>query len=95
MIVIDSVYKSYKNKSVLMDINLTIKDGECFVLIGASGCGKTTLLKSINKLNSINKGTIQIDGVSINDIRESDLPKKIGYVVQENGLFPHLTVGEI
>ncbi len=94
MIVFDSVYKSYKNKSVLMDINLTIKDGECFVLIGASGCGKTTLLKTINKLNSINKGTIQIDGTSIEEIKEKDLPKKIGYVVQENGLFPHLTVGE-
>lgn len=94
MITFENVYKSYKNKSVLMNINLTIQDGEFFVLIGSSGCGKTTLLKTINKLNPIDKGTIKIDGQPVNKMPEADLPKKIGYVVQENGLFPHLTVGE-
>lgn len=92
MITFTNVYQSYKNKPVLSDINLTIKDGEFLVLIGSSGCGKTTLLKMINKLNPLDKGDIQIDGQSVRDLPDGDLPKKIGYVVQENGLFPHLTV---
>ncbi|WP_270739711.1 ABC transporter ATP-binding protein [Massilioclostridium coli] len=94
MIEFKGVYKSYKNKSVLANINLTINDDEFFVLIGASGCGKTTLLKVINKLNSIDRGELLIDGTSVKKIKESDLPKQIGYVVQEGGLFPHMTVGD-
>ena len=94
MIEFKGVYKSYKNKSVLANINLTINDDEFFVLIGASGCGKTTLLKMINKLNSIDRGELLIDGTSVKKIKESDLPKQIGYVVQEGGLFPHMTVGD-
>lgn len=92
MITLKNVYKSFKNKDVLQDINLEIKTGEFFVVIGSSGCGKTTLLKSINKLHSIDKGQIMINGNSIDSIKSADLPKQIGYVVQEGGLFPHLTI---
>ncbi len=92
MIEFKNVSKSYKNEQILNSINLTIDTGEFFVLIGSSGCGKTTLLKMINKLNPITQGDIIIDGVNVKKMPESDLPKKIGYVVQENGLFPHLTV---
>ena len=92
MIEFKDVYKSYKSQSVLSGINMKINDGEFFVLIGASGCGKTTLLKMINKLNPIDRGTITIDSQDVRKISESEIPKKIGYVVQENGLFPHLTV---
>ena len=94
MIEFKNVYKSYKNKPVLIDINLKIKSGEFFILIGSSGCGKTTLLKTINKLQTINDGFILIDGISISNIKNTALRKKIGYVVQEGGLFPHLTVAE-
>ena len=92
MITLKNVYKSFKNKDVLQDINLEIKTGEFYVVIGSSGCGKTTLLKSINKLHSIDKGQIMINGNSIDSIKSADLPKQIGYVVQEGGLFPHLTI---
>lgn len=94
MIEFDHVYKSYKTKSVLKDVSLKIESGELFTLIGASGCGKTTLLKMINKLNPIDQGELRIDGKKIRDIPNSELPRLIGYVVQEGGLFPHLTVEE-
>ena len=94
MIEFDHVYKSYNTKAVLLDVSLTIEDGELFTLIGASGCGKTTLLKMINKLNTVDQGELRIDGKRIQDISCSQLPKLIGYVVQEGGLFPHLTVEE-
>lgn len=94
MITFKHVYKSYKNQPILNDINVEIKDGEFFVLIGSSGCGKTTMLKMINKLNTIDKGEITVDGIDVKKMPEADLPGKIGYVVQENGLFPHLTIAE-
>lgn len=94
MIEFKSIYKSYKNKSVLKNISLEIHSGEFFVLVGSSGCGKTTMLKTINKLNSVTKGEVTVEGVDVKKLPESALPKQIGYVVQENGLFPHLTVEE-
>lgn len=94
MITFENVDKSYKDKLVLNKINLTINDGEFMVLIGSSGCGKTTLLKSINKLHSINGGDIKIDGVSIKQQDTIGLRRRIGYVVQDAGLFPHMTVAE-
>ena len=94
MIEFEGVYKAYKNKSVLYDINMEIRSDEIFVLIGSSGCGKTTLLKMINKLISFDRGDIRIDGESINKINGTLLRRKIGYVVQDGGLFPHMTIGE-
>lgn len=94
MIEFKEVYKSYRNQSVLNNINVKIEDGEFFVLIGSSGCGKTTMLKMINKLNSIDQGEIYVDGMAVSKLPDAMLPKKIGYVVQENGLFPHLTIFE-
>ena len=91
MIELKNLYKSYRGKSVLMNISLTIQDNEFFVLIGSSGCGKTTLLKTLNKLNPIDKGEILITGTPINRIKVTQLPRLMGYVVQEGGLFPHMT----
>ena len=92
MIEFKEVRKSYKTKQVLKGINLTIADGEFMVLIGSSGCGKTTLLKTINKLISIDSGDVIINGVNVRELDETQLPKKIGYVVQEGGLVPHMTI---
>lgn len=94
MIEFKNVSQGYKDKTVLTGINMTIQTGEFVVLIGSSGCGKTTLLKTINKLNPLDKGEILIDGVSIRNIPNNRLRRSIGYVIQDGGLFPHMTVGE-
>lgn len=95
MIEFEHVYKSYSDtKAVLTDVSLKIETGELFTLIGSSGCGKTTLLKTINKLNTFEQGELRIDGRRVQDIGTAELSGLIGYVVQEGGLFPHLTVGE-
>lgn len=94
MIEFQHVELSYANKKVLKDINLTISDGEFSILIGASGCGKTTLLKLINRLHAPTKGRVLIDGQDVQKMSRHGLPAKIGYVVQDAGLFPHLTVSE-
>jgi osmoprotectant transport system ATP-binding protein len=92
VITFEEVDKAYKEKLVLHKINLTINDGEFVVLIGSSGCGKTTLLKTINKLETVDRGLIKIDNVSIRQQNTLELRRRIGYVVQDAGLFPHMTI---
>lgn len=92
MVEFQNVYMAYKKAPVLTNINLTIQDGEFFVLIGASGCGKTTLLKSINKLLPLQKGSLKINGTPVSRIITSQLSHLVGYVVQAGGLFPHMTI---
>ena len=92
MITFEEVDKAYKEKLVLHKINFTINDGEFAVLIGSSGCGKTTLLKTINKLETVDRGLIKIDNVSIRQQNTLELRRRIGYVVQDAGLFPHMTI---
>ncbi|WP_302048403.1 ABC transporter ATP-binding protein [Megamonas funiformis] len=92
MITFEEVDKAYKEKLVLHKINFTINDGEFVVLIGSSGCGKTTLLKTINKLETVDRGLIKIDNVSIHQQNTLELRRRMGYVVQDAGLFPHMTI---
>lgn len=94
MIQFKNINKSYKTKTVLENFNLNIKDGDLVVLVGASGCGKTTLLKMINRLIPMTKGQILIDGIDIKTVDPIELRRGIGYVVQQTGLFPHMTVRE-
>lgn len=94
MIEFEDARIAYKDKAVLDDVSLTIRDHEFFVLIGSSGCGKTTLLKSINKLLPLKSGKLSINGIPVNQIKAHEIPKMVGYVVQSGGLFPHLTVEE-
>ncbi|MGC9383692.1 MAG: betaine/proline/choline family ABC transporter ATP-binding protein [Kosmotogaceae bacterium] len=75
-------------------LNLTIEDKKLTILIGPSGCGKTTTLKMINRLIERSDGDIKFDGTSIDDINPIQLRREIGYVIQEIGLFPHMTVYE-
>lgn len=94
MIEFKNVMKKYKKNTILENFNLKIEDGKLVVLIGASGSGKTTLLKMINRLISITDGQILIDGKDINTIDPIELRRGIGYVIQQTGLFPHMTVKE-
>ena len=92
MIEIKNVKKRYGKKEVLHDISLTIPDGEIVSLIGGSGCGKSTLLKMINRLIPITGGDIYVNGENIHDMEPVALRRKIGYVIQQTGLFPHMTI---
>lgn len=96
MITLQDIRKSYDGgKTFAVDeISLEIADGEFLAIVGESGCGKTTLMKSINRLNPISAGTIEIDGEDVSDLDPVLLRRRIGYVFQRIGLFPHLTVGE-
>lgn len=92
MIEFQNVYKSYKDKKILENINLMIEDNSIVVLIGESGCGKTTTLKMINRLIEPTKGKIMINGKDIKKTNPIKLRRSIGYVIQQTGLFPHLTI---
>ena len=83
---------SYGKNCVLKDFNLSISEGEFLTVIGTSGCGKTTVLKLINGLITPQSGDIFIEGKNINDLNLIKLRRSIGYVIQDIGLFPHLTI---
>lgn len=94
MIEFRNITKIFKNNEVLKNINLSINKGEFVVLIGPSGCGKTTTLKMINKLITPSTGAIYVKGQDISTQDTIELRRDIGYVIQQTGLFPHMTVGE-
>src|SRR3954447_6593926 len=93
-IVLDHVTKRYGNSArpAIDDLSITIPAGEICVLIGPSGGGKTTAMKMINRLISITEGDITIDGTSVKSMDTTELRRGIGYVIQQIGLFPHMTV---
>ena len=76
------------------DLSLTIPAGEVCVLVGPSGCGKTTTMKMVNRLIEPTGGRITIDGEDIMSLPAVELRRRIGYVIQQIGLFPHLTIGD-
>ena len=94
MIEFKNVFKKYKSTNVLSNISFKIETGNIVCLIGESGCGKTTTLKMINRLINPTKGHILIDGEDINNKNVIELRRNIGYVIQQTGLFPHLTIRE-
>ena len=94
MITFSDIHKNYNGKEIIADLNLTIESGTFLTIIGTSGSGKTTVLKMINGLVLPDKGEIRIDGKNIADENLIALRRNIGYVIQGNILFPHLSVAE-
>ncbi|MBP2069982.1 MULTISPECIES: ABC transporter ATP-binding protein [Anaerococcus] len=93
MIEFKDVSKIYPgNQVAVKDINLKFNDSEFICFIGTSGSGKTTCMRMINRMNEVTEGEILIDGSNIKDYNPVDLRRKIGYVIQQIGLFPHMTV---
>jgi osmoprotectant transport system ATP-binding protein len=88
------VIKRYPGRpqAAVDDLSFTVAPGEICVLIGPSGCGKTTALKMVNRLISITDGDIKIDGRSVRNLALTELRRGIGYVFQQIGLFPHMTI---
>ncbi len=95
-IVFDHVTKRYSGRPepAVDDLSLTIPAGEICCLVGPSGAGKTTAMKMVNRLIDISEGDITIGGVSIRSMDLTELRRGIGYVIQQVGLFPHMTVAD-
>lgn len=94
MIEFINVSKKFKNDSIINNLSMKIEKNKITVFLGPSGCGKTTTLKMINKLILPTSGKIYIDGEDIENKNPITLRRNIGYVIQQTGLFPHLTIKE-
>ncbi len=95
MIRLENVSKGFPGgANAVSDLSLDIPDGQTCVLIGPSGCGKTTTLRMINRLIEPDAGRILVDGQDTHGVDPAELRLKMGYVIQNTGLFPHMTVGE-
>lgn len=94
MIEFKDIVKKYRNKTIIKPFSLDIQPGQLIVFIGPSGCGKTTLLKMVNKLIQPTSGKILVDGKDISTMDAIELRRNIGYVIQNTGLFPHMSIKE-
>lgn len=92
MIRFENVNKYFEETQVLQDLNFQIDEGEIVCLIGPSGCGKTTTLRLVNRLIEPSSGKIYIQDKDISNIDPVELRRSIGYVIQQIGLFPHMTI---
>lgn len=94
MIEFKDIVKKYRNKTIIKPFSVDIEAGQLVVFIGPSGCGKTTLLKMINKLIQPSAGKIFVNGKDISNMDAIELRRNIGYVIQNTGLFPHMSIRE-
>lgn len=94
MIKFECISKNFKETKVLSDISFEIEEGKLVAIIGASGCGKTTTLKMINRLIRPTSGKILINNEDISKKDVIELRRNMGYVIQQTGLFPHMTIME-
>ncbi len=94
MISLEHVVRRYGDRVAVDDLSVEIGAGEMAVLVGPSGCGKTTTLRMINRLVEPTSGAIRVDGRDTRERGVEELRRSIGYVIQQAGLFPHLTVAE-
>ena len=96
VVAFEHVTKRYPGSEApaVTDLTLTVPAGEICVLVGPSGCGKTTSMKMVNRLIEPTSGRIAIGGEDVSSMPPVELRRRIGYVIQQVGLFPHLTIGE-
>jgi osmoprotectant transport system ATP-binding protein len=96
MIVLEGVCKSYDGGVTypVRDVSLRVPEGRLLVLLGGSGCGKTTTLKMINRLVEPTAGRVEVGGRDVRSVDPVQLRRGIGYVIQGSGLFPHMTVSD-
>jgi osmoprotectant transport system ATP-binding protein len=94
VIKVELLSKSFGNIKAVNNVSFEVEEQETLVLLGTSGCGKTTLLKMINRLIAPTSGKISLNGENILDKKPEDLRRGIGYVLQNTGLFPHYTIAE-
>lgn len=92
IIKLENIAKSFGENKILKNINLTVEKGDFVTVIGRSGCGKTTMLKTMNGLISPDSGNVLIDGKNITQKNIYDIRRSMGYVIQNKGLFPHMTI---
>jgi osmoprotectant transport system ATP-binding protein len=91
MLQFSGVSKVYGNKTVVAPFDLTVETGEVAVLLGPSGCGKTTILRMVAGLVEPTQGAITVDNLKFGKSTLAEIRRHLGYVIQEGGLFPHLT----
>ncbi|HZV73452.1 MAG TPA: ABC transporter ATP-binding protein [Conexibacter sp.] len=91
-----NVRKQYPGaaRPAIEDLSLAIPAGEVCVLVGPSGCGKTTAMRLVNRMIDLTSGEILLDGASVMERKPAELRREIGYVIQQIGLFPHLTIAD-
>jgi osmoprotectant transport system ATP-binding protein len=94
MIEIQNLTKRFESHTAVDDVSLSVGPGETLVLLGTSGCGKTTTLKMINRLIEPTSGSIRVADVDVRQQPGPELRRQIGYVIQDGGLFPHYSVAE-
>jgi osmoprotectant transport system ATP-binding protein len=96
MIRLQNVSKTFPGSEVpaVSDLSFSVPEGEIVVLVGPSGCGKTTTLKMINRIIEPTSGAIEVAGINAVETEPHILRRKIGYVIQQTGLFPHRTIGQ-
>lgn len=92
IITLEHVTKSFDGQKILEGFNLSVREGEFLTVIGRSGCGKTTMLKLMNGLLTPDNGKVYVEGKNIAETDIISLRRRIGYVIQNRGLFPHMTV---
>lgn len=93
-VTLEHVTKRFDDVTVVDDLAFDVERGDFVVLIGPSGCGKTTTLKMVNRLVEPTSGRIRVHGEDTTEMNKTELRRQIGYVIQEIGLFPHMTVSQ-
>ena len=95
MIQFDNVHKQYSDGTQAVNgLDFEVEEGTTTVLVGPSGCGKTTTMQLVNRLEEPTDGTVYYDGTDVQDLSATELRRQIGYVIQDIGLFDHMTIAE-